>query len=87
MAVIDNESTERNAVLQMAAPIIAIGATMLVRRALDGSYRRLTGNPAPDIHDRRVGLGRVVFWAALTAVIAAEVEVAVYRLASRPRND
>lgn len=85
MAVMDNESTERSAALQLAAPIIAIGATMLVRRALDGSYRRLTGHAAPDIHDPRVSLRRVVFWAALTAVIAAEVEVAVYRFADRKR--
>lgn len=86
MAVTGSDANERSAALQLAAPIIAIGATMLVRRALDGSYRRLTGNAAPDIHDSRAGLGRVVFWAALTAVIAAEVEVAVYRLASRQRS-
>lgn len=86
MAEIDTESNDRNAALQLAAPLIAIGATMLVRRALDGGYRRLTGSAAPDIHDSRASLRRVVFWAALTAVIAAEVEVAVYRLATRPRS-
>lgn len=86
MAVIEGESNDRSAMLQLAAPVIAIGATMLVRRALDSSYRRMTGHAAPDLHDGGTRLTRVVLWAALTAVIAAEVEVAVYRLANRPRR-
>lgn len=86
MTVMKTDSDERSAVLQLAAPVIAIGATMLVRRVLDSGYRRFTGSSAPDLHDTRSGLTRVVLWAAITAVIAAEVEVAVYRFADRPRR-
>jgi len=72
-----------NPVAHILAPIAAIGATFLVRKALDRGYRSLTGSPAPEARDPRVSLARALLWTAATAVTAAVVEVAVYRVANQ----
>lgn len=72
-----------NPVAHILAPLAAIGATFLVRKALDRAYRSVTGSPAPDSRDPRVSLARALVWTAATAVTAAVVEVAVYRAANQ----
>lgn len=64
----------------LMAPVIAVGATMLVRKLLDTGYRRVTGREAPGPRDTADGLMRVIAWTVATAAAAAIVEVAVYRL-------
>jgi len=67
----------------VAAPLIAFGATMIARKALDFGYRRATGHDAPNATDPQVRLSRALAWTAVTAVTAAVVEVAVYRAVTR----
>jgi len=74
----DNNQLQINPVAHILAPIAAIGATFLVRKALDRGYRSMTGSSAPDARDPRVSLTRALLWTAATAVTAAVVEVAVY---------
>lgn len=69
--------------VHVLAPLAAMGATWAARKALDGSYRKLTGNSAPDPQDERVNLGSALAWAAITAASAAIVEVAVYRFLAK----
>lgn len=75
---------EVNPAMHLIAPIVAVGATMLVRKALNSGYRRVTGSPAPSPGERDVTLGRALMWAVVTAATAAAVEVAVYRIVNRP---
>lgn len=79
---IEKAEPEVNPMMHLVAPIVAIGATMIVRKVLNSGYRRVTGSPAPDIHQPGVTLTRALVWAVATAATAAAVEVAVYRLTS-----
>ena len=74
---------EPNPIMHLVAPITAIGATMVMRKVLNGAYERQTGNQAPDPRDGRVGFGRALMWAVVTAAAAAAVETAVYRIMNR----
>ncbi len=71
---------EINPAMHLIAPIVAIGATMVVRRVMNSSYRRVTGSDAPDPRAPGVTFARALMWAVVTAAAAAAVEVAVYRL-------
>lgn len=73
--------------LHLLAPVIAVGATMLIRKALDSGYRRVTGRQAPGPRDTSSSVLRVLAWTAVTAAVAAAVEVAVYRLTEGSRRD
>ncbi len=75
---------EVNPVIHLVAPIIAIGATMIVRKVLNAGYERVTGTPPPGPRDPGVAFGRALMWAVVTAATAAAVEVAVYRATNRP---
>ncbi len=72
--------------VHLVAPIVAIGATMIVRKALNAGYRRATGSDAPGPRDPGVSIGRVILWSVVTAAAATAVEVAVYRITNRPTN-
>jgi hypothetical protein len=74
---------EINPIAHLIAPIAAIGATMLVRKLLNSGYKRATGHDAPAPRDPQVTFARALMWTAVTAVTAAVVEVAVYRLANQ----
>ena len=76
-----------NVALHLIAPVLAAGATMIVRRVLDSSYRHVTGHEAPGVRDNSTRLIKVLAWAAVTAVVAAEIEVLVYRIANRPAHE
>jgi len=76
-------SEEPNPIMHLVAPITAIGATMVMRKVLNAAYESRTGNQAPDPRDNRVGFGRALMWAVVTAAAAAAVETAVYRVMNR----
>ena len=79
---IDKAEPEVNPLMHLVAPIVAIGATMIVRKVMNSGYRRVTGSPAPDVHEPGVTFTRALVWAVATAATAAAVEVAVYRFTS-----
>ena len=67
----------------MIAPLVAYGATMLVRKGLQTGYRQLTGSEVPDARDPQVRFARALAWTVITASTSAVVEVAVYRYANK----
>ena len=77
------EDSEPNPLMHIVAPIVAIGATMIVRKALNAGYRRATGADAPGPRDPGVSIGRILIWSIVTAAAATAVEVAVYRITNR----
>jgi hypothetical protein len=79
----EQSSAENHLVVHVLAPLAAIGATWAVRKALDSSYRKVTGRSAPNPQDDRVSLGSALAWAAITAASAAVVEVAVFRFLAK----
>ena len=79
----DENAVENNLVIHVLAPLATIGATWVVRKALDTSYRSITGHTAPKSQDTQVKLGSALAWAAVTAASAAVVEVAVFRFLAK----
>ena len=80
------EHPEPSPLLHLVAPVVAIGATMIVRKALNAGYRRATGSDAPGPRDPGVSIARVLVWSVVTAAAATAVEVAVYRITNRPAH-
>lgn len=80
-----NEMTEPqvNPVLHIVAPIAAIAATMVVRKAMNMAYAKVAGHEPPAPRDPAVAMTRAIAWAAVTAATAAVVEVAVYRITNQ----
>ncbi len=72
--------THVNPIVHVIAPIVAIGATMMVRKVITASYRGFTGKEAPRANDAAVPFGKALLWAAATAAIAAGVVVLSYRI-------
>ncbi|MGE0817349.1 MAG: DUF4235 domain-containing protein [Candidatus Nanopelagicales bacterium] len=81
----DDELIEASTALKVAAPLIALGAGFLVRKVLDTAYEKTTGAPPPKAADRDVRLGRVLVYAAATAMAIAFVNVAVDRMTAPKR--
>jgi hypothetical protein len=69
--------------VHVIAPIVAFGATMLVRKVLQTGYRLVTGSDAPDTRDPQVKFTRALTWTIITAATAAVVEVEVYRFVNK----
>lgn len=78
-----HEAPHNNLVVHVLAPLAAIGATWLTRKALDTGYRSISGRAAPNSQDAQVRLGSAMMWAAITAASAAVVEVAVFRVLAK----
>jgi hypothetical protein len=74
-----SEQVEVNPMMHLVAPLVAVGATFVVRKALEASYRGITGRQVPAPRDPNVAWGQALVWAMATAAVAAAVEVAVYR--------
>lgn len=70
-------------VLHALAPLVAIGATWALRRAMNLGYKSLTGHAPPRPDDPSLSWARVLIWTAATASAAAVVEVAILRYTSR----
>lgn len=67
---------------KVAAPLIALGATWLVREALEMGYRKVTGKNPPHASDPGARLSRIILWAATTAAAVAVVNVVIDRVAA-----
>ena len=78
-----NTNTDINPMMHLVAPLVAYGATVIVRRVINSGYKRVTKNDAPKPNDPGVSLGTALMWAIATAAVAAGVEVAVYRLTNQ----
>lgn len=68
-----------NPAVHLIAPLVAFGATFVVRKAMDAGYRSVTGKDVPAPRDASTSWGSALAWAMATAAVAAAVEVAVYR--------
>ena len=82
-AEIEAAKPQLNPVVHVIAPLVAYGATMLVRKVLQTGYRQLTGSEVPDARDPQVRFARALAWTVITASTSAVVEVAVYRSANK----
>ena len=71
-----------SAMLHVVAPLAALAATWVVRKAMNGGYRAVSGHRAPEGRDIEVPWTRALVWTAVTASAAAIVEVAIYRYIS-----
>ena len=81
----DAPRPEDSVLVKVVAPIATLIAAGVVRRVLDGGYRRVTGSPPPRASDRSVPMRQVLLWAAATAAAVAVASVVVDRLtAPRP---
>ena len=78
-----NTEIDINPMMHLVAPLVAYGATVIVRRVINSGYKRVTKNDAPKPNDPGVSLGTALMWAIATAAVAAGVEVAVYRLTNQ----
>jgi Protein of unknown function (DUF4235) len=77
------EEFQPNPVMHLVAPVIAIAATMVVRKALSVGYEQMTGKKPPAPRDPAVAFSRAIAWAVVSAAAAAAVETAVYRIANQ----
>lgn len=71
-----------NPMIHVVAPVLALGATFVVRKMMNNGYRSLTGHTPPDAQERSTPLLQALVWTAVAAATAAVVEVAVYRVSA-----
>ena len=77
--VFDDEETQVNPMVHLAAPVVAIVGTMLIRKAINSGYEKATGRSAPLPRDPAVPLGRALMWTVIITTSAAVAEVVIYR--------
>lgn len=65
------------------APLISMGLTMVVRKAMKKGYERRTGEEPPNQGDLSTPLGTVILWAGLTALTTALIDVMIQRGAAK----
>jgi hypothetical protein len=82
-AEIESNEPQVNPMVHVIAPLVAFGATLLVRKVLTSGYRMVTGTDAPDTRDPQVKFTRALTWTIITAATAAVVEVEVYRFVNK----
>lgn len=76
---------QQSHLVKVVAPLATIAVAEVVRRLLDGGYRRVTGTAPPRAYDRNAPMRQVLLWAAATAAAVAVASVIVDRLtAPRP---
>lgn len=80
---VQSNEPQVNPMVHVIAPLVAFGATMLVRKVLSSGYRMVTGTDAPDTRDPQVKFTRALTWTIITAATAAVVEVEVYRFVNK----
>jgi hypothetical protein len=69
-------SSTRN-MARSAAPLIALGTTWVVRKAMMKAYEGRTGKPAPVVYSREASVVSKVIWAATMAATVALIEIVV----------
>lgn len=65
--------------VRILAPVVSFAAAMVVRRILEGRYRRTVGGPIPDPKDFRVSFVRALIWSTATAALTTAIQAAVVR--------
>ena len=63
-----------------AAPLITMGTTLVVRKALMKGYEASTGKPAPVIANRDAPVLARILWSAGMAGVIASIEIVVWKL-------
>jgi hypothetical protein len=66
--------------LQTARPLITLGATFVVRKAMMKGYEARTGKPAPVIYSRDASVVSKVLWAAGMAATIAAIEIVLWQI-------
>ncbi len=72
-----SESVRRTATA--VAPLVTMGTTWVLRKALMTGYESATGRPAPVIHNREASVTERVVWAAAMGAAIALIEIVVWR--------
>ena len=62
------------------APLITMGTTLVVRKALMKGYEASTGKPAPVIANRDAPVLARILWSAGMAGVIASIEIVVWKL-------
>jgi hypothetical protein len=83
----DQPERRHAAAMHLLTPFVAMGATMVLRKALNAGYHRITGSPPPSATDGNITFRRALIWAMTTAATAAVVEVAIYRIMEKDPAD
>ena len=73
--------------IHVVAPVLALGATFVVRKMMNNGFRTVTGHTPPDAQERTTPLVQALAWTAVAAATAAVVEVAVYRVTAALLSD
>jgi len=66
-----------------ATPLITLGVTWVVRKAMMSAYESRTGRPAPVIHSRDASFVSKVLWSATLATTIAIAEILVFQVLDR----
>lgn len=66
--------------LQTARPLITLGATFVVRKAMMKGYEARTGKPAPVIYSRDASMVSKVLWASAMAATIAVIEIVLWQI-------
>ncbi len=61
------------------APLVTMGTTLVLRKALIAGYESATGKPAPVVHNRDASVTERVVWAATMGAAIALIEIVVWR--------
>lgn len=64
---------------RLLGPVLTITATWLTKRGLTAAYQKKTGTNPPSASDQQASLGRIIAWAALSAVVLTAVDVLINR--------
>jgi len=64
---------------KILGPVLTITATWLTKKGLSAAYQKKTGTNPPSASDQQASLGRIIAWAALSAVVLTAVDVLINR--------
>ena len=70
---------ESKELLRLGTPVIAMGTVWVATKAVAIAYEKATGDPVPRPDDLDASFGRVIVYAAATAVLGAAITVVVNR--------
>lgn len=72
---------------RMIAPAVSMGLTWAARKAMNSAYEKRNGTEPPSASDNNVPLGKVLAWAALTAVVTTAIDTIVNRVVAKRLPD
>ncbi len=68
---------------RLIAPAVSMGLTWAARKAMNAAYEKRNGTEPPTASDNNVPLGKVLAWAAVTAVVTTAIDTIVNRVVSK----